>query len=252
MRLSRIYASELYLTSSRKDKIKATINSPKNVELVQQLSDYLDDEAKEELDEAIQEKEVNEQEAEVIETEAPEIPDKKNVFSPSYSGGSAPAPSSAGPSSIDFDADKLSFDDEDTASPDNPPAEPAAESESPVEESTAIYGEITADTDINNVDDIIFNIANDASVIKGTLNSKEDTAGVQRITVDDKELWIYYEDKVNIGDIMVNVIETLNASAYTYLSFSRLARSNNAIVFDIKLNLNEPIKSIQDIEEETK
>ena len=84
------------------------------------------------------------------------------------------------------------------------------------------------------------------------MNSKEDTAGVQRITVDDKELWIYYEDKVNIGDIMVNVIEALNASAYTYLSFSRLARSNNAIVFDIKLNLNEPIKSIQDIEEETK
>lgn len=252
MRLSRIYASKLYLTSSRKDKIKATINSPKNVELVQQISDYLDDEAKEELDEAIQEKEVNEQEAEVIETEAPEIPDEKNVFSPSYSGGSAPEPSSEGSSSIDFDADKLSFDDEDTASSDNPPAEPAAEPESSVEESTAIYGEITADTDINNVDDIIFNIANDASIIKGTLNSKEDTAGVQRITVDDKELWIYYEDKVNIGDIMVNVIETLNASAYTYLSFSRLARSNNAIVFDIKLNLNEPIKSIQDIEEETK
>ena len=51
---------------------------------------------------------------------------------------------------------------------------------------------------------------------------------------------------------MVDVIEALNASAYTYLTFSRLARSNNAIVFDITSNLQEPIKSIQDIEEESK
>jgi hypothetical protein len=118
-----------------------------------------------------------------------------------------------------------------------------------VEESTAIYGEVTAATDI---DDVEFDIANEVNVIKGTLNGRAETAGIQRIAVDDKELWIYYEDKVNIGDIMVDVIEALNASAYTYLTFSRLARSNNAIVFDITSNLQEPIKSIQDIEEESK
>ena len=51
---------------------------------------------------------------------------------------------------------------------------------------------------------------------------------------------------------MVDVIEFLNASGYTSLAFSRLARSNNAIVFDINLSTQEPIKSIKQIEEENK
>ena len=48
---------------------------------------------------------------------------------------------------------------------------------------------------------------------------------------------------------MVNVIEVINGAGYTYLTFSRLARSNNAIVFDINL-VAEQVKSIKEIEEE--
>ena len=44
MRLQRIYSSKLYVTSTRKDRIHAAIQDPINVELVQQLEDYLDDE----------------------------------------------------------------------------------------------------------------------------------------------------------------------------------------------------------------
>ena len=50
---------------------------------------------------------------------------------------------------------------------------------------------------------------------------------------------------------MVDVIEVLNGTVYTYLSFSRLARSNNAIVFDIN-SVEEPVKPVQEIEEENK
>lgn len=243
MRLSRIYASEIYVTSTRKDRIHAAVNNPFNAELVQQLSDYLDDDAKEELNTAIEEQQEIE-ELESTETEVQEnadtatsgedseetFPDAEhNAFSPEHSSKS----DSAEPNIFD--------------APEGEASESEPSKEADVEESISITAQpITADTDI---DDVIFDIANQAEIIKGTLNSRQDTAGVQRINIDDKELWIYYKDEVNIGDIMINVIEALNGIDYTYLAFSRLARSNNAIVFDINLNLQEPVKTIKEIGE---
>ena len=56
MKLSRIYASKIYLTNSRQDRIHAAINDPLNVELVQQVAEYLDEDSQEELKDAIAEK----------------------------------------------------------------------------------------------------------------------------------------------------------------------------------------------------
>ena len=70
--------------------------------------------------------------------------------------------------------------------------------------------------------------------------------------VVDHELWIYYNDDSNLNDKMIEVISVLNSTGYTYLKFNRLARSNNAIVFDILLNDTEQIKSVKDVEEEKK
>ena len=95
MKLSRIYSSKLYITSNRKDKIHAAINNPQNAELVQQLSEYLDDDSKAKLDEIVEEK-TEEKEEEVAEKEESklkfdkDIPDEKNVFSPSYSYSKLP------------------------------------------------------------------------------------------------------------------------------------------------------------------
>jgi len=251
MKLKRIYASELYLTSTRKDAIKSAIENPYNAELVQQFSEYLDDDSKSKLEDAIQDKqeklaeEAKEHESEVEESdvrgpeEFDDLPDDRNVFSPSYGGGGGPA---GGPSIFDEPAGGDMPEGGDTS-------EGSSEPDESVEESTAIYGKVTADTDIENN---INTLSADAEVIKGTLNSRQDTAGVQRITIDEKELWIYYKDEVNIGDIMVDVIELLNGTDYTYLTFSRLARSNNAIVFDISFNSQEPIKPITEVAEEDK
>ena len=256
MKLKKIYASKLYLTSNRRDKIRAAIQDPFNSELVQQLSDYLDDDAQEQLNDIVEEKH-KEAEAEAQQNQPSEdegrdmpgpddmsdLPDDRNVFSPSYHGGGGPSGDMGdGPDIFDMP--------EGGEGPDGggEGPEPSSEPDAPVEEATAIYGKVTADTAL---DDKINEVSADAEVIKGTLNSREDTAGIQRITVDDKEFWIYYKDEVNIGDIMVNVIEALNGAGYTYLSFSRLARSNNAIVFDITA-VEESIKSMQEIEEEKK
>lgn len=82
--------------------------------------------------------------------------------------------------------------------------------------------------------DVTDNMSLEVKGIKGTLNSIESTCGVSRVSVkDDKEVWIHYNDNVNLNDVMVDVIEYMNKYGYTYLEFNRLARSENAVVFVI-------------------
>ena len=242
MKLSRIYSSKLYITSTRKDRIKAAINDPFNVELVQQISDYLDDDSKKLLKTAVEEEDAqakkSEDKAEDSESGLPgdePLEDEHNVFSPSYSGSHGPI---APPSDMDADmggGDPEDFGEEPGDEPSDTPEAPAPDTD--VEESTQIPIEGSS-----KIEDIISSLINDLPVIKGTLNGRADTAGVIRLNVDDDELWIYYGDEVNLSDIMVDVIEALNGANYNYLTFNRLARSNNAIVFDITGNTYEPTK----------
>lgn len=69
--------------------------------------------------------------------------------------------------------------------------------------------------------------------LKGLLNADANTTGVNYGKIKNNEVWLYYDDSINLNDVMSAVIETLNAAAYTYLEFNRLARSDNAIVFEI-------------------
>lgn len=239
MKLSRIYSSKLYITSTRKDRIKAAINDPFNVELVQQISDYLDNDSKKLLKTAVEEKDAKIEELENKNSDSSEgsiedepLDDERNVFSPSYSGSHGPI---APPS--DMGGDMGEGDSEESGGePGDASEEPAPDTD--VEESTQIPIEGSS-----KIEDIISDLINDLPVIKGTLNGRADTAGVIRLNVNDDELWIYYGDEVNLSDIMVDVIEALNGANYNYLTFNRLARSNNAIVFDITGNTSEPIKS---------
>lgn len=82
--------------------------------------------------------------------------------------------------------------------------------------------------------DVTDNMSLEVKDIKGTLNSIASTCGVSRVSVkDDKEVWVHYNDNVNLNDVMVDVIEYMNKYGYTYLEFNRLARSENAVVFVI-------------------
>ena len=242
MRLSRIYSSKLYITSTRKDRIHAAINDPFNVKLVQQISDYLEDDSKKLLKSALEEKDTKleqelSDEEQNSDTDLPgdaPLDDEHNVFSPSYSGSHGPI---APPSDMDNDmGGEGGPEGPDSSNESGDTGEPAPDAD--VEESTQIPIEGSS-----KIEDIISDLINDLPVIKGTLNGRADTAGVIRLNVDDDELWIYYGDEVNLSDIMVDVIEALNGANYNYLTFNRLARSNNAIVFDITGNTNELIKS---------
>ena len=252
MRLQRIYSSKLYVTSTRKDKIHAAMQDPINAELVQQLEEYLDDDAQIELKQAIAEEKAKEQPAAQTEGGANGGGEETSPssFTPSAPSHSSSPHSFTGDVMSDFGEDELADIDipDDVGGEDSAP-EPAEEPE-PVESVTQEGRPITSSTAViwTTIDDV----ASECGVIQGTLNAREDTKGVTRLAVKDSELWIYYDDDSNLNDKMVDVIEVLNSTGYTYLKFNRLARSNNAIVFDISLSTQEPIKTVKEVEEEKK
>lgn len=229
---SIIYSSKLYIASSRKDRINAAMAAPGNIALVQQLSADLDEEYKtpENMGQSDEVKEEDQSENNIIVDM--EVDPKKDLMTvddlvgkhssrdhsaPSHS----PSPSPSGPS------EKPEGDEgPDTSElmPESPANEKPQKEEKPVEESTQIKSVtiIKPEEKVN------------LETLKGSLNAREDTCGVLRIAEkEEKEVWIYYNDDVNLNDIMTNVIEFVANAGFTALEFNRLARSDNAIVFEL-------------------
>ena len=259
--MEAIFSSKLYRTSTRKQKIAAALNDPINVELVQQLDSYLKN--PEEVGDAIDKSDLADEmrtEDMLDESEVdPSDTASENTFeAPHVSSVPRSTPSGQSFESKGEDAPNDSEDtsetkntQESTSTKDtqedttisNDDKEPPANvfhtlqkdndnKEGEVKESTKIQSATALYQDSEGIPccDLV---RIDAETIKGTLNSREDTAGVSRIVVKDDELWIHYQDSVNLNSIMEPVIYILNASGYTHLEFNRLARSSNAIVFEI-------------------
>lgn len=262
--MKSIYASKLYKASKHKDKIHSAINDPLNVELVQQLKEYLD--------------EPEEAEVETKVPEVSEVEDKSNSENTSTrenksSGVSvtkSSSPTSTSPSSGDnaeAESDKESSESKEekpvkedsqdkkqdtlemkksrsfhspkkSESKDEDSTESNVEESVTVESATVLYQQPVQAGHCCHGDFI------DPDAIKGTLNVREDTKGVSRIFIKDDELWIYYQDKINLNSVMEPVIVVLNGTGFTNLEFNRLARTENAIVFQISCVFNqiEPMK----------
>ena len=239
MSLTKIYNSKLYLTSSRKDKIHAAMEDPINLELVQQISDYLDDDSKKVLKQAIADNEAKE----AANAPASDTSEETNVFdgfTPSSHGGGGGYSSGgfSGGTPADLGGDMPEGDlggdmpSEDGGVPtsDAPDTEPVADE--PVEENTAVtQEEVISAKDINAEDETA---VLQSGIIKKLLNDQEDAQGVVRVDIDEKNVWIYYDDQVNLNDVLDNVISIIKSNGYDMLKFSRLARTDNAVVFDVK------------------
>ena len=200
-----IYASKVFQCSKRQTEIRNKIESSGNIELLQQLIGDLDEEFQ------------------TVNTVAPELNDQKDTkeSDSNQTDDSAetnePTKSPSVGQPVSFTPSSEKEEPDDNSESEEPDQEPEDKIQEPVEESTKIH--------VIPLDEI-----------KGTLNHVADTAGVSRIEMKDHELWIFYNDEVNLNNIMTEVIELLNNTGYTYLSFNRLARSNNAIVFEISYN----------------
>lgn len=242
--MKSIYASKLFRTSKRKEQIKAAMVAQPNLELMQQLAEDLDEEYQtpENLGEVPEEEskekgEDNEFGEFIVDEEVDPENDlitMEDIKTPKSSGSSAPKKPSAPPKAPSEDKPKADTSELIPESPANEKPEPAE-----------------ASTKLENKEEIKASILDRLNSFKDTLNSREDTAGVIRIAQKEKELWIYYNDDVNLNDIMVDVIECIANIDCNMFEFNRLARSDNAIVFVIGVDTTPEPEQI-DPEEEKK
>lgn len=222
--IDAIYSSKLYKASKRKSAIVAAANDPVNTELVTQLADALSPIYQKE--EYLVDKEAEQAKAEAEKAREIEEDAKEEIEDISSEPSKEPR-SKASKSHIADEFRKAEKHEKEDA---NEIKEIASEekSEELVDNSTATTGEPITATRL-----IVTDMKQVVDQIKGLLNAEDGTAGVNRILVKDYELWIYYNDSINLNNVMANVIELLNAADYAYLEFNRLARSDNAIVFQI-------------------
>lgn len=231
--MKSIYASKLYRSSNRKEKIKAAIVSAANKGLVQQLADSLDEQyqTKELLD---PETELEKQEAEGALPESFSPGDDASSFNPSTdlvnypSGGGGSADGMFFADGGEEGSDEMMEGEvaEDETAEFSEDAEVSTDEE--ITESTRINASTCLDT-------------SNLNILKDGLNSVQDVAGVTRIVVKENELWIYYNDDTNLNNIMTEVIDYV-IQRCPDVDFNRLARSDNAIVF-------EQIESTSKVEE---
>ena len=210
-----IYSCKMYKNSKNKDQIVATLQDPTNAELVVQLQSYLDPQYRKKKpnkhDDNIPDDQSKVHDSGV---DGPDLVDpvSKSTHSSSHSAASF----------SENHVDDLSTDPGYESSIDEPedPADDVAQEPN----NDDVTSSISASTSVETLQ---------PDSIKGLLNASNDTSGVNRILVKGEELWVYYEDKKNLNNIMGPAIELLNSANYTCLEFNRLARTDNAIVFQI-------------------
>ena len=242
--MNAIYASKLYRLSSRKNKIDSAIKSPLNVELVKQLDSYIDEpedvsDALDDQDEVakVSEGEFLDDTGIRVEDKTDEEKSESRPLNKFHKPGEEPKENTEKESA---DSDDVNDDIEENS-------EDEKESDSEVKESKKVQG--TTALYIPPIEaSCCDKVRIDAEILKGTLNAREDTKGVSRITHKDDELWIYYQDKVNLNTIMEPVIEVMNAANFAHLEFNRLARSSNAIVFDVSC-IPDEVEPIEEVKE---
>lgn len=222
-----ILASKMFKSSKRKSKILAELKDPANMELITQLDEYLDEEYQL----------LNEPAADTTTEDVVEVEETDEVVddSPAPSGPKgSPAKFTPNESLMDKHGEEL--EKLENGEPiEEPAGDQPEDKEAPEASVKAKSGSksITADTLVNTFVDYFPTLTGLAAEIKGTLNARSETAGVNRTQLKNDELWVYYNDDVNLNNIMSNVIGLLAAANYYYLEFNRLARSDNAIVFTI-------------------
>ena len=230
--MKSIFASKMFINSTRQAKICAAMTSPINVELVKQLQEYLDEEY-------IPAEPVH---VDKPEKEAAPTPSTHTSSAPASGGprggGNAPAPSLS-----EKHGDDLAAEENDAAN--NAPVADIADTSNTETEPTAESA--TSTTKQSVMSSTCFNKTTLVTDIKGMMNVRADTAGATRVSFKgEDEMWIYYADDVNLNNILSQVIETINSAGLTYLEFNRLARSDNAVVFTFNPETTATVEPIVD------
>lgn len=222
--MKAIFASKLYKASPRKEKIKAALKNPINSELVGQLANYLDEEyIPDEPDQPV----ASHPSPKRDESEA-----SRDNFKAEGSGFHGGSPRMGnGSNSPEFEGDIESVDDDLSNQGDESVSEVSDDNTSEELTDAIIEEEIESATDVESSTSLS---DEDVLGIRNLLENDASTCGVDRIVTKDDEAWIYYDDNINLNKVMTPVIEKVESSEWDNLEFNRLARTSNAIVFQIR------------------
>lgn len=242
--ISAILSSKMYKSSSRKNKINSAYNDPLNSELVQQLESYL----------------YTKDDSDKVESIIDNDKDDSRIIrrnSSSTSRNTSIDDTRNLDSYTDDNISKDLYEDSDSEITENAVGDASSiidkdSNEPDKDETLQEQSDISESSKVLASDKLDLISSESLELMRNTLNSRSDTCGISRISIKDLELWIYYNDKINLNNIMLPCIESLNSMGYTYLEFSRLARSDNAIVFDINQSSENSVKSIKEIVDEEK
>lgn len=212
--LKYIYGCKMFRSSSRKNHIKANIANPINVELVQQIEDLTDD-----SDSTVEKVNPSENRSERKILKGPSSSPSGGSYSPSLSDSSEPSEDDIFiPDETDNNGNTdENFDDSDSLDTSDESVDEDTSDEN-VESSEAITAVVEEDLDINQLKSIL----NESSSL---------TYGVSRISDRNNEIWVYYNDDVNLNPMLSDIIYTVESSKFKNLEFNRIARSDNAVVF---------------------
>ena len=205
----------MFRSSSRKNHIKANIANPINVELVQQIQDLTDD--SEDTSEKVNPSE-NRSERKIL--KGPSSSPSGGSYSPSFSDDIEPSEDDIFiPDESNDESDKDEKTDDSINLDNSDELNDEDVSDENVESSEAITAVVEDDVDINQLKSIL----NESSSL---------TYGVSRISERKNEVWIYYNDDVNLNPMLSDIIYTVESSKFKNLEFNRIARSDNAVVFE--------------------
>lgn len=204
----------MFRSSSRKNHIKANIANPINVELVQQIQDLTDD-----SEDTVEKVNPSENKSERKILKGPSSSPSGGLYSTSLSHGSEPSEDDIFiPDETDNNGNKdENFDDSDSLDTSDESVDEDTSDEN-VKSSEAITAVVEDELDINQLKSIL----NESSSL---------TYGVSRISERNNEVWVYYNDDVNLNPMLSDIIYTVESSKFKNLEFNRIARSDNAVVF---------------------
>lgn len=209
-----IYGCKMFRSSSRKDHIRANIANPINVELVQQIQDLTDDE--DTLTNSPSEgSSANNKERKIL--KGPSSSPSGGSYSPSFNDNSEPSDEDIFIPDDETNNDSIDSEkiDESPESDDNVDD---GSSDDEVESSEEITAVVEDELDINQ--------------LKSILNNSSLTYGVSRISERKNEVWVYYNDDINLNPMLSDIIYSVESSKFKNLEFNRIARSDNAVVFE--------------------
>lgn len=233
--MSLIMSSELFKSSKNKSKILSTISNPINKELVKQLESYVkvsdltEDDNQE--DSKLDDSTLSNSSADETNTDDTSSEDTHNSEQTNTSKPASFVPNDSSDTSAANDSegtDSESSDDNDNskdASSDDSNSNDVNESTSTTKAQIKSSTYVTADI-----------VARAVNELPGALNLSDDTKGVDYAAFktnanNANEVWIYYDNEVDVSKILNNVVTYLLSSGYYYLQFNRISRDDNALVF---------------------